>query len=1164
MDFATKLRLEREALLGGAPVTEQRPTSEFNIDSGASLKVDDLVNNYEYLNPIREYMIERKGVDYKDKNAEEVVDDFVQHMRYFNANTVSTAGEVRFVSKADEQQKEKTKKAYQIYDALGNVFVNDGVMGAVGGVWDYVSAAAKDPTNYLGLITGGIGRAGAAGVSLTGKQVVRAAVRNAGKESLKSGADRYTARLAAARAGREAAKRAVEKGATKKQADTAYLATAKQVQKEGQRELARAAMKRKQQELFETAATRSLKQTVALDAGAAVLNDVMVQTAQMRAGSQESYSALQTGFSSLLGGVAGGTQLAFGKFKGASGLAEETDVEDKLSKIANRAIELNAPKLDKNETDRIAKETIKHVQAWNAKVEAGASYDANLMPAELIKTIMLGEDGKGGIAKVYAEKNFKIGREIHISDVMTNVFRYMEPEQLRTINKEMAKYSGLSFGELSASRLQIGDIVAKRINEAGKVLNVMSQVRRTLDTGIIASQQQMAKAVDEVEAKEALQAEKDLLIKKGEAEVKKADKLKYGQSLWKRLLVSSPATTMLNVAGYTQFAAGQTLADLFSSTSLMMIGARQRVLGNSEGASESFRMAGAYRQVIAQRARNLLDPYTTHDAYMKFLDENSDVQKVLFETMAGGIDANALRYGIDPNDKTYRVLESVANGSNMVTGVRVQDSFTKSQMFMSELDKYLRLNKKVTLKEALLMDENIIDETVMAGALDTTLKSVFAKDYTVHDSELLRGAAKMVETISNTPGLGTILPFGRFMNNVVATAYQWSPLAAMSLYKPFVQKTLKGGEFDVQDRDILARFMVGSTGLLLAAEYDKPRREQGLGVFDVDVGGGTLVDAKNTYPFSLFLAAGRYYNMKVAGEPIPEELQTELLAQLAVGQVAKDMQFGNDLINLLDVLSNADEGARGATWDAASKMMGNVAAGFTRPLDAVNKTIGFAMGTDTAKDVRQAEGMNVFTQTATKYIDNIFEAFIDKTDTITGEELNVATREGEVYDANPFARIFGITVKPGRTATEKAYSMSEMQAWTASERTKVPAYDKAFNGLLAPMLEKHTQRLIDTPAFKEADLTGKRQMLKKMVSDLKSYTRERMGKGYTGSDNARLRLVAKAEGSGNKEIRREAMKMMQEQYGVTGSMKDFGFQELDIFIEYVDYLKEMYEEIGKI
>ena len=48
-------------------------------------------------------MIDRKGVDYKDKNDDELIEDFVQHMRYFNANAVSTTGELRFINKADEE-----------------------------------------------------------------------------------------------------------------------------------------------------------------------------------------------------------------------------------------------------------------------------------------------------------------------------------------------------------------------------------------------------------------------------------------------------------------------------------------------------------------------------------------------------------------------------------------------------------------------------------------------------------------------------------------------------------------------------------------------------------------------------------------------------------------------------------------------------------------------------------------------------------------------------------------------------------------------------------------------------------------------------------------------------------------------------------------------------
>ena len=67
-------------------------------------------------------------------------------------------------------------------------------------------------------------------------------------------------------------------------------------------------------------------------------------------------------------------------------------------------------------------------------------------------------------------------------------------------------------------------------------------------------------------------------------------------------------------------------------------------------------------------------------------------------------------------------------------------------------------------------------------------------------------------------------------------------------------------EPDVTDRDALARMIVGSTALRLSMDYDNERREKGLGVYEVDVGGGTIVDAKNTFPFSLWLAAGRVMN----------------------------------------------------------------------------------------------------------------------------------------------------------------------------------------------------------------------------------------------------------------------------------------------------------------
>ena len=126
-DFYKLLEAEKNFYAKGNTVakTPDPVTKEFNIDPNVTLKKDDLLKG-QYVDHIRDYMIDRKGVDYKELSDQEVVDDFVEHMRYFNANSVSTAGEVRFIGKADDMRKAKARRAYQIYDQLGNVFMNDG------------------------------------------------------------------------------------------------------------------------------------------------------------------------------------------------------------------------------------------------------------------------------------------------------------------------------------------------------------------------------------------------------------------------------------------------------------------------------------------------------------------------------------------------------------------------------------------------------------------------------------------------------------------------------------------------------------------------------------------------------------------------------------------------------------------------------------------------------------------------------------------------------------------------------------------------------------------------------------------------------------------------------------------------------------------------------
>jgi hypothetical protein len=1124
-----------------APAEVQEEDDE-PVLSGGKLKKKDLLE-YENINKIRTYMVERKGVDYKDKEADTVVEDFVDHMRYFNTNLISTGGEVRFVSKADDRQKEIAKEAYQLYDDLGNVFVNDGFFGAVDGVKDYILAAASDPSNYVGLLTGGAGKAAAMGVTKGGKDLVKLAVKEAGERAVQQGLKGDALKKVTQEAAERTITRLAEKGVKGPTANRVISNVAtkeKEAFLQGLRSSAEFGVK---EGLQKAGQRKSLYATAAIDGTLSMLNDYQIQNVMIDVGAQEEYSTLQTSFSFGLGAVGAGAQLVGGKFKGSSGLAE-AEGQLKRGEILQEAEAEIAGALAPKEIDRAAKTIKDAVDSWETKWQRGkSSYDNKVTPVDLVHDIMVGENGKGGLAKIFKDNNMKLGRNDTVSDVMTNIVRQLPEDRLKEINDRLQSTIGITLGDTTEAKLGLGDLLAKDISSSAQVLNIMSQTRKTIDAGLAHA----TTMIDEMSTgvlKEAQEAEMDKL--------KRAKPFQYGQSVWRRLLVSSPATTAVNVLGFAQFAAGQSLADMFSATSLMTASLYH---GNSAKGKELRRMAGVYKSIQAQKMKNYLDPYTTHDAYMSFLEKNEDVSKVLFESYSGGVERSGKRFGFDENNKWFQGVEAVTESMNRLTGVKIQDTFTKSQMFMSEMDKNLRLSKGKTLQDV-LADGTLedIDEGVLSLTMETTLKSVYSKDYTT-DSQLLGTTAKFVESISNQPVLGTILPFGRFMNNVVATTYQWSPLSTATSAARIAKSQYDNTGTKISDIEAFSRSLVGTSALGMAVVYDSERQDKNLGVYDLDVGGGTIIDAKNTFPLSLWLVAGRVGNLIRQDQTVPKELMVELGSQLAVGQLARDAQFGNDLNNVMDTMLNFEEGKRQLAFEGLYKVSGNFTAGFTRPLDAVNKLTGYITGTDTAKDLRQAEGGAVFTQSATKYFDNIIEAFTGEIDGLTGEQLEVGSRKGEIYDANPLARIFGITVKRGRNSTEKAYSMANMAEWTASERSKMPEYDKVFNSHLAPILEKATDILIRDKRYVEGDSDTRKEMLRDVLSQTKAKIRKYLREDSPGSTQITA-IRSKASEHGSKENRTRAKKAMKNRFNIDAPVSEMNFRELKFFMDYVDYLDQ--------
>ena len=1174
--------------------TADKDVFESPIPKGDKLKKKDLYR-YENLNTIRDYMVSNKGINYEEAEDETLVEDYMDHMRRFNTNVIATAGEARYISKADERTKALAGNAYKLYDSMGNVFVNDGFYGAVDGVFDYVQAVASDPTNYIGLLTGGLGKGAALGLTQASKIAIKEAAKLAASKAAKSGATKKAIDKAGREAGEAMTEKLIKSGRSAPQMAKIRESAVKAARSRARLQQESLASLSFKKEKFAEAGKKAVLQTTAIDALLAGLQDNAIQNIYLDAGAQTEYSAAQTALSLAFGGVGGGLHYTFGKFEGMSGLGQAVEVAKAASKakeLPKKALEEVKQELKKlrsmphdqvkalskgekaNRTKRIsalqkqmsdlnfqaigdpllnakgaeaAKKVIKkELTSWQEKVKGGEELlTNNYLPEGLLRNIVVGDDNKGGLAEVFRDQGIKIRRDTKVSDMLTNLVTYMPEKELVEFSADVLKATGVHLGDIAELPINIRDVIAADVSRAGRTLSVMSQFRRSIDGGVVTGNELLVETLAQKEVRDTLEGETALL--------KRAKPIAYGQNVWKRLLVSSPATTAANVMGFGQFFTGQIVADLLTSTNLTIAGQAMRMAGKTEKADELFRQSKVYRQIQVQKMQNFLDPYTTHDAYMNFLELNKDVKGLLFETVGAGVERSAKRYGIGPENAYFRNAEKFTDAAMTITGVRVQDTFTKSQMFMTELDKYLRLKKKRTLQDVLEKgDLETIDDDVIGGAVDITLRSVFSKDYTT-DDQLLGTAAKWVEMGSNTPLLGTVIPFGRFMNNVVATAYQWSPFSGLFAASR-IAKAAKAGGQDITSMEAVSRSLVGTAALGMAMLYSEKQQKEGLAFNEINAGGGTIVDVRNVFPFSLWLAVGRGANLRRKGEPISKELREDIMAQLAIGQVARDTQFANDIYNVFDFMTGQKEGGdRGASLDALYKSLGNIAAGATRPLDAINKAVGYMAENDIAKDVRQARGLGpVFTQSASKYFDNILEVMIGETETLTGENLRVATRKGDVYDPNPLSRIFGISVKQGRTAAEKAYSLAEMKTWTADSRTKIPMYDRIFNESLAPLLEVKMNRLVKDRRFINGDLEYRRGRLKYELTRAREEVRKSLDFNQNQSYMDRLRYKVSVKGT--KDQRTKAIKYLKTQ-GVDSNLEDFNFTEINMYNSYIDHLE---------
>ena len=1139
----------------------------YNLDFDATRKKADLKKGIE-AELLRDYMIERFGEDYR-RNGQidnhRMVEDFFGHMRHVNTNALYTAGEARYVYNADDGAKNKMSKAYQLYDSVGNVFVNDGVLGAADGIKDYIFAAAKDPTNYLGFLTGGIAKGASMGVSASGRALIKKAMQEASKAALKNEGTKQGADLAAKAAGERMMAKLVSAGISRKSkvAKEMMEAAAKRekrvflreqlirstgrIRREVQRDGAKKALKLTDKQKAKLSLTddllgagvkKSVYQTLALDGTVAALQDYHLQAnVLMPIGAQTDYNVMQTGFSSLLGSVGASLQLLGRGAKGASGYGgytEESAIQARRLTATNKEILLL-----KGAPQKAARKELKDAAvAWRAKVARGEvlAKDGDIT-TPLFRRIILGEDGTGntdGILKVFKDQGIKFNRKTTISDIMTSVARILPPKELAEINKLMEP-TGLTIGTSTQAGMKLEALMATKISGSASTMQLMSQISRATNAGVLRGEDILNNAGRSITKKENESAQDSWKT------TDIANGLNYAQNVWRRLLVSSPKTTAVNVMGFASYASLNSVTDAFQAVGHLGMGSL-RWLADEDAAARHFRASKVHGQMIGQKIKNLADPLTTQEAYLAFLDQNKDVRRILRETYVGGVERSAKRFKIDPKNPAFKMTEAITNGASTIAGVRAQDTLTKSWMMMTEMDKNLRLKHNVTFKDVIegRAGSELIDDDVIGRSMDTTLKSVFSKDYTT-DDQLLREAAKLVEKVSNVPVIGTILPFGRFFNNVLATAWQMSGGA---LYGTMM--SIGRGQAD-NTIQYAARGLTTLSAVGLAMQFDKDKKEKGLS-WNLELVNGHLVDYQNVYPVSTFKLLGRMANNWVDDGYIPKENQMDALKQLGVGQFAKDIEFGNDMVRFMDALVGAgnEEGNR-ELLKQLGKSGGNILAGVTRPLDSINTMIGAMEGTDAARNIRLETGSGTFVSASTKYIDNIIQHFTDNLDSVTGQELRVATREGAIKGPEPLLGLFGLKVVPKRTSSEIVYGFTNKFPYKANSRTQSAEYDNILSKYIAPKLDRAARELLNDKRFvNEGDLTDQRVLLNNKFGKIFTQARKDVAEGLAGREGAVANMQRKVR-SINSEIRAKAMNAFRNSKvgkGFTGGIDDLSYAEL--------------------
>lgn len=1099
---------------------------------------DDLSSNSSLYNPIATYMKDRYGLQAVErKSREEIVDMFLNERRGNAAgNFVRLGSNVDYLmnAKEDPERLKIAGDAYAIYEGMAGIFSDQASWSEMGeGIKDYTRSVLLDPINVVG---GALGKAAGGTALKAGARTIEKAAHQEVANQLVKGATREAAEAA----GAEVLRKSIKQASTQNAADVAHFAATVSANKGVQRVLTKAGM---------AEVTTAAFADAIINAGA----ETLYQRSLIQTGVQEEMNKSAVGLAALGALAIGGVQAVRVGTRGFSNTALQSEVVERTSSAQI------AKQMRKSLSEYLQADTLEET-AWAKKVADGKELtDAD---SDFFIDLLLGvSDEEGnvlmkGLAQTMQEGGHfyvKRSEDDKISNWLADFLRDMSQDDINEIIDGVQTGLGREIDGLNGMTPDdFANAFAKKINSSARNMNSVMQVSKRMNTRLVdMNLEDFMNTALELDEINIPGVDKSKWQGKGPV----AANITEVQNKFIRSLVSHPSTSALNLVGYG------TAATLDVSTDVLMAlytggrGTLKSVLGMQKAGLTDRQASLQLLRASKDRLKFALDPDMTYAAYMSAMERQTGALGELTRTLSGGVDVsyslkNASSLG-GRGGQAQGVLDSYINGIQTATFVHAQDSLTKSQEYVGQMNKMLRQHFGMSWNEfynhpdAIKIMASKEYKQLEANAVTKTLENTFSKSY--KDGSPIGEIAGMIEDARNIPGLGFMVPFGRFFNNTIDFGIKNAPIVPMGLLAK-----LSGRYKDESWEKMVAHYAVASGLVYSLAQNEDEKRRQGLGLYDSRFD-GEVVSQQYDYPLSMFIAAARVYSYNVAGEEVPDDIIEQIGKDFFGGSLTRNLTDTGSIV--VDLGASMLKGELEAAGIDASRLGKDITAqalsGFIRHLEPLDTAFGLAQGRDQRpRDVAQG---NKFVGDSLRYIDNTVAL-------LTGDvnPLKVSSYAG-VMDAQSTKNL-GVRVTHLRN-TQRLMNMIGEAQWminsglSKEKRLIIPEAVNEYQRLVFQSAEEWATKKMSNPDFRAMTQEQQRVLWEDELSKIKDQAKFLLIAQYDGPQDT-LGLQYELMGKHSVEDIDEGIETLGLDKTI-GELTNFELHNLERWLESRDYMLRM-------